>query len=84
MNIYVGNLNYKVNEEELKELFAPFKSVSSIKIITDKFSGMSKGFGFVTINDAAEAAQAIEKLDGATLAGKKIVVNEAKPRRTNY
>ena len=83
MNIYVGNLNFKVTEEELKELFAPFKSVSSIKIITDKFSGMSRGFAFVTINDAVEAANAIKKLDGTDLAGKKIVVNEAKPRRSN-
>ena len=84
MNIYVGNLDFKVKEDELKELFASYKSVSSVKIITDKFSGKSRGFGFVTIDDATDAVNAIKELDGTTLAGKKIIVNEARPRRTNY
>jgi RNA recognition motif-containing protein len=84
MNIYVGNLDFKVKEEELKELFSTYQSVSSVKIITDKMSGASRGFGFVTIDDSAEAAEAIKTLDGSSLAGKKIVVNEAKPRKTNY
>ena len=84
MNIYVGNLDYKVKEDELKELFAAYQSVSSVKIISDKMSGASRGFGFVTIDDANEAADAIKSLDGSTLAGKKITVNEARPRKTNY
>ena len=84
MNIYVGNLDFKVKEDELKQLFEAYTSVSSVKIITDKMSGVSRGFGFVTIDDATEAADAIKSLDGSSLAGKKIVVNEARPRRTNY
>ena len=84
MNLHVGNLDFKVTEGELSELFAPYKSLSSVKIITDKVSGKSRGFAFVTIYDSAEAAKAIKELDGTTLSGKKIVVNEAKPRRTNY
>lgn len=84
MNIYVGNLDFKVNEAELRDLFTPFGAIGSVKIITDKFTGKSKGFGFVDIDNATEAANAIEELNGSTLAGKKIIVNEAKPRRTNY
>jgi len=81
MNIYVGNLNYKVNEDDLKGIFEDYGTVSSAKIITDKFSGRSKGFGFVTMDDEAEGNKAIEELNGAVLESREMVVNVAKPRR---
>ena len=81
MNIYVGNLDFKVNENDLKEIFEEYGAVSSAKIITDKFSGRSKGFGFITMDDDAEANKAIEGLNGATVESREIVVNEAKPRK---
>ncbi len=81
MNIYVGNLDYKVDEEDLKSVFAEYGNVSEVKIITDKMSGRSKGFGFVTIDDQAEAQKAIEELNGATVATREIVVNEAREKK---
>ncbi|MGC9342279.1 MAG: RNA recognition motif domain-containing protein [Bacteroidales bacterium] len=82
MNIYVGNLDYRVNENDLIRIFEEFGKVDSAKIITDKFSGKSKGFGFVTMEDRDEAMKAIDKLDGSTYENRKIVVNEAKPKKT--
>jgi RNA recognition motif-containing protein len=84
MNIYVGNLDYKVNESDLEEVFGDYGTVSSAKIITDKFSGRSKGFGFVTMENSDEAKKAITELDGASYENRDIVVNEAKPKKTNY
>ncbi len=84
MNIYVGNLNYKVNEEDLKDIFEEYGAVSSSKIIMDKYSGRSKGFGFVTMDDSNEANKAIEELNGATLENRVMVVNEARPRTNKY
>jgi RNA recognition motif-containing protein len=84
MNIYVGNLNYKVNEDDLKEFFEEYGTVSSSKIIMDKYSGRSKGFGFVTMDDSNEANKAIEDLNGATLENRVMVVNEARPRTNRY
>jgi RNA recognition motif-containing protein len=84
MNIYVGNLNYKVNEEDLKDIFEEYGAVSSSKIIMDKYSGRSKGFGFVTMDDSNEANKAIEELNGATLENRVMVVNEARPRTNRY
>lgn len=84
MNIYVGNLDYKVNEEDLQNVFADYGSVSSVKIITDKFSGRSKGFGFVEMENDDEANKAIEELNGANYENRTIVVNEARPRKTGY
>jgi RNA recognition motif-containing protein len=81
MNIYVGNLNFKVNENDLEGIFSEYGTVSSAKIITDKFSGRSKGFGFVTMEDEEAAAKAIEELNGAELETREMVVNEAKPRK---
>ncbi|HUS86018.1 MAG TPA: RNA-binding protein [Bacteroidales bacterium] len=81
MNIYVGNLDFKVNENDLERLFKKYGTVSSTKIITDKFSGRSKGFGFVTMEDQAEANKAIKELNGTTLENREMVVNEAKPRK---
>jgi len=84
MNIYVGNLNYKVSEEDLKDIFEEYGAVSSSKIIMDKYSGRSKGFGFVTMDDSNEANKAIEELNGATLENRVMVVNEARPRTNKY
>jgi RNA recognition motif-containing protein len=84
MNIYVGNLNYKVNEEDLKEIFEDYGTVSSSKIIMDKYSGRSKGFGFVTMDSDDEANKAIEELNGASLEERVMVVNEARPKTNRY
>ena len=81
MNIFVGNLDYKVDEKDLNEVFSEYGTVSSAKVITDKFTGRSKGFGFVEMENQDEAAKACNELDGATLENRKIVVNEAKPKR---
>ena len=80
MNIYVGNLSYSVTEDDLKTAFAEFGEVESVKIITDKFSGQSKGFGFVEMPNKGEAQAALESLNGKDLKGRNLNVNEAKPR----
>lgn len=82
MNIYVGNLDYKVDESELENVFSEYGSVVSAKIITDKFTGRSKGFGFVEMEDKDEADAAIKALDGTSLGSRDIKVNEAKERKT--
>jgi RNA recognition motif-containing protein len=86
MNIYVGSLNFKMQETELKELFEEFGEVSSAKIIFDKYSGKSKGFGFVEMPNDAEAKKAIEDLNGAEVGGRTIIVNESieRPQRKNF
>ena len=84
MNIYVGNLDFKVNEKDLEDLFADYGIVSSAKIIMDKYNGRSKGFGFVEMENQDEAKKAIEELNGATVENRQITVNEAKPRKTSY
>ena len=84
MNIYVGNLDYKVTEDDLENVFSKFGSVSSASVITDKYSGRSKGFGFITMDDDEEAKKAIEELNETQLESRNIVVNEAKPRKSNY
>jgi len=80
MNIYVGNLDYKVNAEDLREVFEEYGNVSDTKIITDKFSGKSKGFGFVVMEDDADAKKAIDELSGATYENRSMVVNEAREK----
>ncbi|MEO8399599.1 MAG: RNA-binding protein [Ignavibacteriaceae bacterium] len=80
MNIYVGNLSKEVNDDDLQNLFAEFGNVKSVKVIKDLFSGESKGFGFVEMPGTAEAQKAIETLNTKDLKGKKIVVNEARPK----
>lgn len=80
MNIYVGNLPYRMTEEELEGLFAEFGSVKYAKIIIDRESGRSKGFGFVEMNDDSEAQNAIEQLNGEEFEGRNLRVNEARPR----
>ena len=80
MNIYVGNLAYKVTEDDLKELFEEFGQVDSVNLVTDKFSGQSKGFGFVEMPDNSEADEAIKSLNGQAVQGRTVKVNQAKPR----
>jgi RNA recognition motif-containing protein len=80
MNIYVGNLSYGVTEEELRQAFEGYGQVESVKIIKDKYSGESKGFGFVEMPAKAEAQSAIEGLNGEELRGRMLKVNEARPR----
>lgn len=79
--IYVGNLAYNMTEDSLKELFEQHGEVASVKIIKDRFSGRSKGFGFVEMADKQAAENAIQKLNGAEIEGRNLRVNEAKPRR---
>jgi RNA recognition motif-containing protein len=81
MNIYVGNLDWGVTEDDLKTAFEEFGTVESAKVITDRYSGKSRGFGFVEMPDDAEAKAAIEALNSKDLKGRAIKVNEAKPRR---
>jgi RNA recognition motif-containing protein len=80
MNIYVGNLSYGVSDDQLREVFEAYGEVSSAKVISDKYSGRSKGFGFVEMDNDAEAQAAIDQLDGAEIDGRSVKVNEAKPR----
>ncbi|MHC4322116.1 MAG: RNA recognition motif domain-containing protein [Planctomycetota bacterium] len=80
MEIYVGSLPYSVTEDDLKEAFTPFGEVSSVRLVTDKFSGKSKGFGFVEMPDSSEADAAIAALNGNDFKGRDIKVNQAKPK----
>ena len=79
MNIYVGNLSWNLKDQDLSNLFASHGEVVSAKIVTDKFTNRSKGFGFVGMSSDAEAAVAIEKFNGADYDGRAMTVNEAKP-----
>jgi cold-inducible RNA-binding protein len=80
MKIYVGNLSYEVTEEDLRQAFGAFGEVASVDIITDKYSGRPKGFGFVEMATKSEAEAAITGLNGKTLKDRTVVVNEARPR----
>lgn len=80
MNIYVGNLDYSVTDDDLKDAFSEFGEIESSSIINDKFSGQSKGFGFVEMPNDSEAEKAIEALNESELKGRNIKVNQAKPR----
>src|ERR1051326_5002944 len=80
MNIYVSNLSFNVQDEDLREFFAEYGEVSSAKVITDKFTGKSRGFGFVEMSDSEAAKKAIAELDQATVEGRNIRVMEAKPK----
>jgi RNA recognition motif-containing protein len=84
MIIYVGNLQYKLTEGELEELFAEFGSVSSARVIADKYSGRSKGFGFVEMPNQEEAEEAVRQLEGKEVNGRNIKVNEAKRREERW
>ena len=80
MNIYIGNLSHEVTEEDLRQAFEAFGQVASVSIIKDKFSGESRGFGFVEMPAKAEAQSAITDLNGKELKGQTLNINEARPR----
>ncbi len=80
MEIYVGSLPYTVTEDDLKEAFAPFGEVASVRLVSDKFSGKSKGFGFVEMPSNEEAEAAIAGLNEKDFKGRDIKVNQAKPK----
>jgi RNA recognition motif-containing protein len=80
MNIYVSNIPFKASDSELKELFEEYGEVSSAKIIMDKVSQRSRGFGFVEMPDDASARQAMQELNGSSFLGKELSVNEARPK----
>ena len=80
MNIYVGNLSYEATDVTIREAFESFGEVTSAKVIKDKYSGQSRGFGFVEMPAQSQAQTAIKSLNGKELLGKSISVNEARPR----
>lgn len=80
MNIYVGNLNYNLSEEELQGIFEEYGAVSSVKIIKDRETGRAKGFGFVEMEDDSEGQNAIDELNGVEIQGRAMKVNQAKPQ----
>lgn len=80
MNIFVGNLNFQTTEDQLKEVFTSFGEVASVKIVTDKFSGRSRGFAFIEMPDATQAEKAIQELQDYALNNRNMVVSEANQR----
>jgi RNA recognition motif-containing protein len=80
MNIYVGNLSYGMSEDELRDAFGAFGEVSSVKILMDRETGRSRGFGFVEMPNKSEAETAIAQLNGKDLGGRALRINEARPR----
>jgi len=80
-NIYVGNLSYDATDEQLEQAFSAFGAVTSAKVIVDRQSGRSRGFGFVEMPDDQEAKAAIEGLNGTDMGGRALSVNEARPKR---
>ena len=80
MDIYVGNLNYQTTEAELREAFEAYGQLSDVRLITDRYSGRSKGFAFVEMPERNEAEAAIQALNGKPLQGRTLTVNEARPR----
>ena len=82
--LYVGNLAYSVSNSDLEELFSTMGQVQSVAVIMDKFTGQSKGFGFVEMTNAEDASKAIEQFNDSELKGRNIKVNEAKPRESSF
>jgi RNA recognition motif-containing protein len=80
MNIYVGNLSYGMSEDELRDAFGAFGEVSSVKILMDRETGRSRGFGFVEMPNQSEAEKAIAQLNGQDVGGRALRINEARPR----
>jgi RNA recognition motif-containing protein len=83
MNIYVANLHYRLNDEDLHQIFSEFGQVTSAKIIKDHETGRSRGFGFVEMPNEEEAGKAMESLNGSEVEGKQLMVNEARPKAPN-
>jgi len=79
MKVYVGNLPFSVDDEKLKELFDTFGEIEEVSVIKDKFSGRSKGFGFITFKEDGDAKKAISEMNDKEIEGRKLKVNEAKP-----
>lgn len=79
-NIYVGNLSYSTSEPEIEQMFAEFGPIDSVKIVTDRQTGRSKGFGFVEMTNEEDADKAIAELNGKDIGGRALTVNEARPR----
>jgi RNA recognition motif-containing protein len=79
MKLYVGNLPFGIDDEKLREIFSSYGEVEEATVIKDKYSGRSKGFGFVTLKDSKDAEKAIAEMDGKSVEGREIKVNEAKP-----
>jgi RNA recognition motif-containing protein len=84
MNIYVGNLHFNLGEDELKEIFEEYGEVTSAKVITDKYSGRSKGFGFVEMPNDVEGEAAIKGLNGVDMKGRNMTVNQSEERKDNF
>jgi|SRR5690349_5186826 RNA recognition motif-containing protein len=80
MKLYVGNLSYSANEDELRELFSQYGTVESVAVITDRDTGRSKGFGFVEFNNDQEAQAAISGLNGKEMSGRSLTVSQARPK----
>ncbi|MBI5372978.1 MAG: RNA-binding protein [Sphingobacteriales bacterium] len=81
MTIYVSNLSFTVSDDQLKKIFVPFGEVASAKVMTDKFTNRSRGFGFVEMPEEQQAQKAIDDLNGSSCEGRPMVVNMAKPRK---
>ena len=84
MNIYVGNLSFRTDDQELNEVFSEFGDVASAKVVIDRETDRSRGFGFVEMDNDDEAKAAIAALDGAEVSGRNLRVNEAKPRENRF
>lgn len=82
MNIYIGNLAYDVNDSDLREAFEAYGTVQNAKVIKDKFSGESRGFGFVEMENKKEAEKAMTELDGKQLKGRYLIIKEARPQKS--
>ena len=80
--LYVGNLSYKATEDDLRDLFKEFETVTEVNVITDRATGRSRGFGFVELSSDEDADKAVKLLNGKTLQDREIVVNEARPRKS--
>jgi len=83
MNIFVGNLSFDTTEDQLQDLFAAFGEVKSAKIVTDNYTGRSRGFGFVEMVNKADGETAVEKLNNTTFLNRSIAVNEARPKNSD-
>lgn len=83
MNIFVGQLSYDAEEKDLSRAFEPFGTIASVRVIRDRETGRARGFGFVEMPNDAEAKEAIAALDGSSICGRAVVVNEARPRENS-
>lgn len=84
MNLFVANISRNVNQDALKALFGEFGEISSVKVVSDKYTGASKGFGFVEMPNDSEAFEAINKLNNANFFGKNLVVSKARPNTNRF